>query len=82
MAMAICHWPLTNGQDQTWDMAQAMAEIDNSPHLSAEQKAQMRAMMASAQHSVRQAQSAPAEDIAAIRPHLDALRAALVEAGE
>ncbi|MBE01487.1 hypothetical protein [Marinobacter lutaoensis] len=66
----------------TRDMAQAMAEIDNSPHLSAEQKAQMRAMMASAQHSVRQAQSAPAEDIAAIRPHLDALRAALVEAGE
>lgn len=55
-------------------MDQALAELENDPRLSAEQKAQMRAMMEGAMGAMRSASTAPAEDIAAVRPHLDALR--------
>lgn len=57
------------------EMSAALAEIENSPNMTAEQKAQMRAMMQSAMGAMESASNAPAADIAAVRPHLDALRA-------
>ncbi len=57
------------------EMAAAMAEIDNNPQMTAEQKAQMRAMMESAMGAMESASNAPPADVEAVRPHLDALRA-------
>uniref|UniRef100_UPI003898E349 hypothetical protein n=1 Tax=Marinobacter antarcticus TaxID=564117 RepID=UPI003898E349 len=57
------------------EMESAMAEIENSPHLSAQQKAQMRASMETALGFTQQASDAPLADINAVKPHLEALRA-------
>lgn len=57
------------------EIAAAMAEIDNSPHMTDAEKAQMRAMMGGALSAMESAGSAPQEDLDAIRPHLDELRA-------
>lgn len=56
------------------EMDAAMAEMENSPHMTAEQKAQMRAMMESAMGAMQSASNAPAADMEAVRPHLQALR--------
>ncbi|SFL97564.1 hypothetical protein [Marinobacter zhejiangensis] len=56
------------------EMAKAMAEIDNNPNMSAEQKAQMRQMMQGAISMMEQVSQAPEADIRALRPHLDELR--------
>ncbi len=57
------------------EMESAMAEIENSPHMSAQQKAQMRASMETALGFTQQASDAPLADINAVKPHLEALRA-------
>ncbi|WP_286221475.1 hypothetical protein [Marinobacter apostichopi] len=57
------------------EIAEAMAEIENSPHMTETQKAQMRAMMEGAMGAMESAKNAPPADIEAIRPHLDELRA-------
>ncbi len=57
------------------EMESAMAEIENNPHMSAQQKAQMRASMQAAMGFTQQASSAPSADIEAVKPHLQALRA-------
>ncbi|MDO6443254.1 hypothetical protein [Marinobacter sp. 2_MG-2023] len=57
------------------EMESAMAEIENSPHMSAQQKAQMRASMQAALGMTQQASAAPSADIEAVKPHLEALRA-------
>ncbi|WP_417512698.1 hypothetical protein [Marinobacter sp.] len=57
------------------EMESAMAEIENSPHMSAQQKAQMRASMEAALGMTKQASAAPSADIEAVKPHLEALRA-------
>ncbi|MBC7326393.1 MAG: hypothetical protein H5T99_13950, partial [Moorella sp. (in: Bacteria)] len=57
------------------EMNAALAEVENNPNMTAEQKTQMRAMMQSAMGAMESASNAPAADIAAVRPHLDALRA-------
>jgi hypothetical protein len=56
------------------EMEAAMAEMENSPHMTAEQKAQMRAMMEGAMGAMQSASNAPEADIEAVRPHLEALR--------
>ncbi|PPI85086.1 hypothetical protein KEHDKFFH_04820 [Marinobacter maroccanus] len=56
------------------EMDAAMAEIENNPNMTAEQKAQMRAMMQSAMGAMESASNAPPADIKAVRPHVDALR--------
>lgn len=58
------------------DMARAMAEIDNNPHMTQAQKDQMKAIMGGAMSAMEQARQAPAADVQALRPHLDDLRAA------
>jgi lantibiotic modifying enzyme len=57
------------------EMNAALAEIENSPNMTPEQKAQMRAMMQGAMGAMESASNAPAADIAAVRPHINALRA-------
>lgn len=57
------------------EIAEAMAEIENSPHMTDTQKAQMRAMMEGAMGAMESAKNAPPADVEAIRPHLDELRA-------
>ncbi|AHI29549.1 hypothetical protein [Marinobacter similis] len=57
------------------EIAEAMAEIENSPHMTETQKAQMRAMMEGAMGAMESAKNAPPADVEAIRPHLDELRA-------
>lgn len=56
------------------EMESALAEIESSPHMSAQQKAQMRASMETAIGFTQQASQAPAADIEAVKPHLEALR--------
>lgn len=56
------------------EVANAMAEIDSNPSLSAEQKAQMKAMMQGAMSMMEQASDAPDADIQALRPHMEELR--------
>lgn len=58
------------------EMNAAMAEIENNPNMTAEQKAQMRAMMEGAMGAMQSASNAPPEDIKAVRPHVDALKEA------
>jgi len=58
------------------EMSAAMAEIENNPNMTAQQKAQMRAMMEGAMGAMQSASNAPPEDIKAVRPHVDALREA------
>lgn len=57
------------------EMAQALAEIDNNPNLTAAQKEQMRALMGGAVVAMEQIGQAPEEDIRAVRPHAAELRA-------
>jgi len=72
-------WIATEMADQSpsmrKEMESAMAEIENSPHMNAQQKAQMRASMEAALGFTQQASKAPAADIEAVKPHLKALRA-------
>ncbi|SDX01863.1 hypothetical protein [Marinobacter mobilis] len=56
------------------DVANAIAEIDRNPSLTAEQKAQMKAMMQGAMSMMEQASDAPEADIRALRPHMEELR--------
>lgn len=56
--------------DLQQEMTSAMAEIENNPNMTAAQKSQMRDVMGMAQ----QVSDAPAADIEAVRPHMDALR--------
>ncbi|MEP1215491.1 MAG: hypothetical protein ABJM11_14835 [Marinobacter sp.] len=58
------------------EMAKAMEEIDNNPNMSEAQKQQMREMMGGAMSAYKQAANAPEADKRAVRPHLEALRAA------
>jgi len=58
------------------EMSAAMAEIENNPNMTAQQKAQMRAMMEGAMGAMQSASNAPPADIKAVRPHVDALREA------
>ena len=58
------------------EMAKAMEEINNNPHMSEAQKQQMRDMMGGAMSAMETASNAPEADKRALRPHLDALRAA------
>ncbi|OJS98325.1 MULTISPECIES: hypothetical protein [Marinobacter] len=57
------------------EMQQALAEIENSPHMTEEQKAQMRAMLQSATSALDTAMNAPESDKRAVRPFMDELRA-------
>ncbi|MCK0162514.1 hypothetical protein [Marinobacter sp. S6332] len=59
------------------EMAKAMAEIENNPNMSEQQKAQMRAMMGAALSITKMADDVPAADIEAIRPHLKDLEAVM-----
>ncbi len=61
--------------DARQEMNTALAEIENNPNMTAEQKAQMRAMMESAMGAMQSASNAPAADVEAVRPHVNALRA-------
>ena len=56
------------------EMQNALAEIENNPNMSAQQKAQMRAMMEAGLGFAQQASAAPSADIDAVKPHLGALR--------
>lgn len=56
------------------EMADALADLDNNPHITPEQKAQMKAMMENALVAMEQASQAPEEDIRAVRPFVDQLR--------
>lgn len=58
------------------EMAKAMEEIDNNPHMSEAQKQQMREMMSGAMSAYKQAANAPEADKQAVRPHIEALRGA------
>ena len=58
------------------EMAKAMEEINNNPHMSEAQKQQMRDMMGGAMSAMETASKAPEADKRALRPHLDALRSA------
>lgn len=69
------------GSEARQQMASAMAEIDNNPNMSAEQKAQMKEMMQGAISMMEQASKAPAADIEAIRPHIEELRRVTEEDG-
>ncbi|WP_417501416.1 hypothetical protein [Marinobacter sp.] len=59
------------------EMAGVMAEIENDPNMSEQQKAQMRAMMGAALSITKIADDVPAADIEAVRPHLKDLEAAM-----
>lgn len=56
------------------EMAGAMDEINNNPHLTEAQKEQMRAMMGNATAALENASKAPEADKQAVRPHMEALR--------
>lgn len=57
------------------EMESALAEIENNPDISAQQKAQMRSAMETGISFTQQASAAPPADIEAVKPHLKALRA-------
>lgn len=59
------------------EMAEAMAEIENDPNMSEQQKAQMRAMMGAALSITKMADDVPTADIEAVRPHLKDLEATM-----
>jgi hypothetical protein len=61
------------------EMAKAMEEINNNPHMSEAQKQQMRDMMGGAKSMMDHASSAPEADKRAVRPHMEALRSATTE---
>ncbi|GGC68251.1 hypothetical protein [Marinobacter halophilus] len=57
------------------EMQRALAEIDNNPHMTEEQKAQMRAMMGTAMNTMNAAKDVPDDAKRAVRPFMDELRA-------
>lgn len=57
------------------EMKTAMAELENNPNMSDQQKAQMRSMMEAALGVSKMASEAPPADIEAVKPHVNALRA-------
>jgi len=57
------------------EMQSAMAELENNPHMSAQQKAQMRSAMEAALGVTKMASEAPPADIEAVKPHVKALQA-------
>lgn len=57
------------------EMQQALAEIDNNPHMTEEQKVQMRAMMGTAMSTMNAARDVPDDTKRAVRPFMDELRA-------
>ncbi|KPQ30593.1 MAG: Peptidase family M9 N-terminal [Marinobacter excellens HL-55] len=57
------------------EMQQALAEIESSPHMTPEQKEQMKAMMGSAMTTMNQASDVPNDNKRAVRPFMDELRA-------
>lgn len=59
------------------ELAEAMAEIENNPDMSAQQKAQMRSMMGAAMGVTKMADNVPAADIEAVRPHMEALETSM-----
>ncbi|MBU2955042.1 hypothetical protein [Marinobacter sp. F3R08] len=56
------------------EMNAALAEIENNPNMTAEQKAQMRTMMQGAIRAMDSVNNVPAADVKAVRPHIEALR--------
>ena len=56
------------------EMKSAMAELENNPNMSDQQKAQMRSMMEAALGVTQMANEAPPADIKAVRPHVKALK--------
>ncbi|MBE0486498.1 hypothetical protein [Marinobacter sp.] len=57
------------------EMQQALAEIDNNPHMTEDQKAQMRAMMGTAMSTMSAAKDVPDDAKRAVRPFVNELRA-------
>lgn len=62
------------------EMKSAMAELENNPNMSNQQKAQMRSMMEAALGVTKMASEAPPADIEAVKPHVKALQAATNDA--
>lgn len=56
------------------EMRRSMEQMENNPNMTADQKEQMRQMMSSAMSTIESASEAPAEDIEALKPHMDKLR--------
>lgn len=57
------------------EMQRALAEIDNNPHMTEDQKAQMRAMMGTAMNTMSAAKDVPDDAKRAVRPFVNELRA-------
>lgn len=57
------------------EMQSAMAELENDPNMSDQQKAQMRSMMEAALGVTKMASEASPADIEAVKPHVKALQA-------
>lgn len=72
----------SQGEAARKEMANAMAEIDNNPNMTAEQKAQMKEMMQGAMSMWEQASQAPADNIKALRPHIEELRRVTEDNGD
>lgn len=58
----------------TQEMKSAMADLENNPNMSDQQKAQMRSMMEAALGVTQMANEAPPADIEAVRPHVKELK--------
>ncbi|MGO1501386.1 MAG: hypothetical protein ACTHWH_08915 [Marinobacter sp.] len=56
------------------EMKSAMADLENNPSMSDQQKAQMRSMMEAALGVTQMASNVPPADIEAVRPHVNALK--------
>lgn len=65
----------TQGPAAQQEMQRALAEIDSNPHMTEDQKAQMRAMMGSAMNTMNAAKDVPDDAKRAVRPFMDELRA-------
>jgi hypothetical protein len=64
------------------DMAAALEELEANPDLTPEQKAMMREALGAAMQVVQTAADAPAEDVEAVRPHMDAIMVAMDDEDE
>lgn len=56
------------------EMERSLREIDENPYMTDEQKQEIKQMMQNTMASVEYMTGAPAEDVRAVRPHMDALR--------
>lgn len=63
------------------EMEQTLEQIENNPDLTAEQKQQMKSMMAGAVSSIEAMAEAPQEDVEAIAPYMEQLNRTLEEEG-